>query len=72
MQIQLYKLNRRIYSLSENIKKKSLLYKRLVGIKNSWKYEKDLIIFKPYCIQDTITHLSTLDIEFKYFSDKLF
>ena len=53
-------------------KKRVFLYKRLVGIKNSWKYEKDLIIFKPYYIPDTITHLSILDIEFRNFSDKLF
>ncbi len=43
-----------------NVEKKEP-YKRLVGIKNSWKYEKDLIILNASYNHLTITHAVSFD-----------
>ena len=44
----------------ENILKKEPLRMRLVGIKNSWKYEKDLIILNVISVFFTITRMGNL------------
>ncbi len=44
----------------ENKLKKEPLGMRLVGIKNSWKYEKDLIILNVISVFFTITRMGNL------------